>query len=365
MKVLYLINYAGAGGSEKYVYNLVDSFEGKRCSCVFAYNEDGLLAKQLQDKKLDSFKVEMKNPFDKKAAKAIADICRSNGVDIIHTHYPRENCIANLAKKYCKGVKVVYTNHMLMPNNLMWKLINRLIGSKTDRVIAVCGFGKELLVKNGYPKKKIEVIYNGAPEENGTDTAESTIRQELGIPQDAFVVCTLARFSPEKRMDFLVDVIEKARQKCGKKIYAIIAGDGDLYGEITEKIKAKGLEEYIKCPGYRKDGGNILKASDVFVNTSSTEALSFALVEALSFGKACVVSRVGGNVEVVNEESGCGFDVDAEDLEGFSDAVVRLCEDRELYEDMCRKAKLCAKEKFSLEQSIDKTFEVYKNVLNK
>ena len=79
MKVLYLINHAGAGGSEKYVLNLVKAYNGTKCKCCFAYNEPGLLSKQMAEEKIVTFNLEMKNPFDIKAAKALADICRKKG----------------------------------------------------------------------------------------------------------------------------------------------------------------------------------------------------------------------------------------------------------------------------------------------
>ena len=72
MNILYLINYAGSGGTEKYVYNLIEAFDGKVAKCHFAYNVAGRLSEQLSEMGIASLKVEMRHPFDVKAAKTIA-----------------------------------------------------------------------------------------------------------------------------------------------------------------------------------------------------------------------------------------------------------------------------------------------------
>ncbi len=362
MNVLYLINYAGNGGSEKYVYNLINAYNGKKCSCFFAYNEGGELAEQMAKDKIITFKVEMNSAFDISAAKSLARICRQNKIDIVHTHYPRENAVANLAKRYCKGLKVVYTNHFLTESPLLWKIINKTVCRTTDAIIAVCSASRDLLVKNGFPKKKINVIYNGAP--SSEDDSTSTLRNELSIGEDEFVVCTLSRFSSEKRMGFAVEAARILKSKTQRKFRFVLAGDGDELEAVKEKIKQYGLEDTVLCLGYRRDGANILKGSDAYINCSETEALSFAIVEAMSWAKPCVVSAVGGNTETVNEETQSGVCCNKDSAEEFADAFLRLMENKAFYESCKEGALKSFREKFSLEQSIRETFGVYEKVLN-
>ena len=72
LRVLYLINHAGKAGTEKYVYNLVKAYNGTKCECYFAYNEPGLLSEQMEEAGIPSLQLEMKHPFDLKAAKKLA-----------------------------------------------------------------------------------------------------------------------------------------------------------------------------------------------------------------------------------------------------------------------------------------------------
>ena len=63
----------------------------------------------MDDLGVPCFQVEMKSPFDIKAAKRLAAICKANKIDIIHSHYPRENYIAILAHLFYPKAKALYT----------------------------------------------------------------------------------------------------------------------------------------------------------------------------------------------------------------------------------------------------------------
>ena len=114
MKILYLLNYAGKGGTEKYVRDLVTEYHGKRAECFFAYDEEGLLLEQLKTIGVKCVKLPMKSVFDIAAAKNLANLCKENGIDIIHTQFPRENYIAVLSKLFNKKIKVFNTSHLIM-----------------------------------------------------------------------------------------------------------------------------------------------------------------------------------------------------------------------------------------------------------
>lgn len=360
MKVLYLINYAGGGGTEKYVLNLIESYTDAGIKCYFAYNEKGLLATQMAQRKISTFQFEMKNPFDLNAAKTLARICRQNKIDVIHAQHPRENCIACLSKLFYPGVSVVYTSHILLKNNTFWKIINRTVARGCDRIIAVCNAGKQLLSQNGFNTKKIDVIFNGVP--IPPQKSENDIRAELNISKDTFVICALTRYSAEKGVDFLVDTMQRLKGKTDRKFLLLIAGTGEEYDKIGEKIKSLELEDRIIRLGYRTDTPALLEACDLFINLSQTEALSFAIIEALSHAKPVVVTNVGGTSDIVNEKSCCGVAVEYGDVEGASDAVARLMQDRELYEKYCKGAFENVCENFNQALMLEKTCNVYKTL---
>jgi len=365
MKVLYLINYAGNAGTEKYVYNLIKAYEGKDTKCYFGFNVEGKLSEQIKELGIPYFQVNMRHPFDKKAAKIIADYCRTNNIDVIHTQYPRENYIALLSRKYYTGTKVVYTCHLTLKTNFLWKLTNKRLTKHNHKIISVCNNGKELLVGNGVDADKITVIYNGIKPHERTP-ANPNLRAELGIDEDTFVITTLARLHYSKGLEFLIDSIEKLDKIIKRNYVLLIGGDGELYDELKNRIEDKGLSEKIKLLGFRKDAYNILCGSDIYVNSSMClEALSFAILEALNASLPTVATNVGGNADIINDETGCGKIVEYGDTDAMANAIYELSENSEYFE-KCREN--CAKtinEVFNLEKIFEDTFDVYKKVMGK
>lgn len=359
LKVLYLINHAGKAGTEKYVYNLVKTFKEKDTKCYFAYSEPGLLSEQMENMGIESFRVTMEHPFDLKAAKQVAAICRENNIDVIHTQYPRENYIALLSRRYYSGTRVVYTCHLTLKTSFLWKITNKLLTKHNHRIISVCNNGKELLIGNGVPEDKIDVVFNGIrPSEEVVKNTEK--REELGIDPDTFVISTLSRYHMAKGLDFFTNSVYELKKKTDKKFVVLFLGDGELFDEIKNQIEALGLQNEIKQLGFRSDAAQILSMSDLYVNSAKCyEALSFAILEALDNALPVVATDVGGNSDIVNDETDCGILVDYGDTNAMSNAIKTMMEDREAYERFSQNARQTACEKFNLDVLLEETYKKY------
>ena len=73
MKVLYLLNFAGKAGTERYVETLVKYLsEDGRVEPYFVYNEGGLLVERLEAMGVPTKQLTMRSRFDFKAAKELA-----------------------------------------------------------------------------------------------------------------------------------------------------------------------------------------------------------------------------------------------------------------------------------------------------
>ena len=114
-----------------------------------------------------------------------------------------------------------------------------------------------------------------------------------------------------KGLDFLVNSMAELDKIIKRKYVLLIAGDGEYYDAIGEQIKDLGLQDKVLQLGYRTDTENILYGSDAYVNSSKCyEALSFAILEAMSKYLPIVATNAGGNGDIVNEKTDCGFLID-------------------------------------------------------
>ena len=111
-RVLHLLNYAGQGGTEQYIRTLLQAMEGQGVQAELACNEAGPLAQWAEARGLPVHSLAMASPFDRGAVKALAALCRDRKIDVIHTHYLRENYIALQAKGKVPGLRAVSYTHL-------------------------------------------------------------------------------------------------------------------------------------------------------------------------------------------------------------------------------------------------------------
>lgn len=356
MKVLYLINYAGKGGSEKYVEVLANTLIKKSVEVFFIYNEEGLLVDKMKELKVKTYKVNMKSPFDIGAAYKIFNFCKKNNIDIIHTQFPRENYLAIISKFFGCKAKVVYTSHINIKNNFIWKVTNSILTKKNSGIIAVCNSVKYLLISNKYPKDKIQVIFNGVQYNENYNS--------FSIENDTFVFVTLARLSLEKGILFLLESIKVLSTMTNKPFRLILAGDGPMEEEAKLYVKNHNLTKFVDFLGFCSNPKEILNKGNVFVNSSQSEALSFAILEAMAEGLPVIATNVGGNPDIINTNTNCGILVTFNNSLEMAEAMKKLIDDKELYNTLSKNSHNVIKSTFNIEQTINKTFKLYKDILN-
>ena len=362
MKVLYLLNHAGKAGTERYVETLVKylSADG-RVEPYFAYNEGGLLVERMEAMGVPCRQITMESRFDFKAAKALAALCEEWKIDLVHCHYLREHYTALLAKKYNKHIRVVYTNHFVMANNLITRLSNRWLDSKQDHIIAVCNIGKRQLIANGWSEPGIQVIFNAVDLEAWADDGSTgTLREELGIPADRFVMLIASRFAHDKGHAYLMRSLKRLNEISEVPFTMVLAGDGELL-EPTKALAAElGLtDEQVKFIGFRRDIKNLYKSANLYINSSEHEALSFLIVEAMAAGLPAVITDMAGNSDIIKTEADGGLLVTYDDPDSMASAVKRFMEEPGLLETCKANALKNIEERFEVHKMCAATFGVY------
>ena len=145
--------------------------------------------------------------------------------------------------------------------------------------------------------------------------------------------------------------------RSGRPAHLILAGEGELEGALRAQASELELQSFVHFLGRRSDIPAILAATDIFVLASRTEGMSNALLEAMAAGRPAVVTRVGGNPEVVAENA-TGLLVPPADAPGLAEALGRLYSDGALRERMGLAARARAAQAFSLDKTVGDYAEV-------
>lgn len=345
MNILYLINYAGAAGTEKYVENLMAAASRGGHRCHLCYAIPGALSENARQTGYPVLKLDMRSRRLFAAADELAAYCREQAIDVIHAQYPRENVIALLAKRKLPSLRVVFTSHLTIRQGRAWNYVNRKLTPRNHCVISVCQQGAALLEENGVCPDKIRVIPNGitpAPVER-----RDAIRQEFGLSSETFVFITMARYAPEKGLGWLLEVLTRLKELSKRPFVCLIAGTGEEFDAITGQVARRGLTEQVIQAGYRTDGAELLASADAYVSTALyNEAMSFAMLEAMGAALPVAVTDVGAGAELAD---GCGFVARPGDTETMAANLRRLLED----EALCRQLGLAAREKVCRDYDLD------------
>ena len=156
---------------------------------------------------------------------------------------------------------------------------------------------------------RLEVVHNAIEPPPAVDRA--AVRAELGLGDGEVAILYLGQL--EARKDPLL-AVRAARGLPGTTM--LDAGDGPQRDELG----AAGA----RMLGFRRDPERLLAAADVLVMPSRHEGLSFAVLEALASGTACVVSDGPGNPEAVGD---AGIVFPAGDEAALRTALQRLAAD--------------------------------------
>jgi len=349
MKILYLINYAGKAGSEKYVRELAEISRQKGASVFFAYNIHGPLAEHFVQQKIPTFQINMRNPLDVKAARALAKICREHKIDIVHAQYARENYIAILAKKFGSGAQVVFTAHFHIKNNFLWRCANKIFIRANSAVIAVCTSVKNLLVQNGVSAGKIHVIVNGV----------TPVENPRPVPPLPFTFVVVGRLSPEKGLMFLLASVKLLAKYKDSDFKVLIAGDGEQQQQMQQYIVENGLCDYVEMMGFCTDIPAVLRRGHVYISSSQSEALSFSVLEAMAESLPVIATNVGGFPDIVNDKTNCGILVEYGNEQALSTAMQTFMNDAKLYKTFSQNAIRNIEATFNIQTMADKTFNIY------
>ncbi|HHW49360.1 MAG TPA: glycosyltransferase family 4 protein [Clostridiaceae bacterium] len=366
LNVLHLINYPGKGGSEKYILSLVEKLQDKNCKFYICHSEDGPMLESAKKLGAEVINLKMRSPYDFKAALELKKLCKKLSIDIVHTHFLRENCIAALSKFLGNRVVLVNTYHLIGDENILLRLFNSLLTAVTDRIIAVSNAVKKKIASECINSRKIKVIHNGVDIEYWKGERDLKVRDELGVNRNAFMVTSIARFSEEKGHIFYLESIKEFKKlyyQDGRKntgdVKFVLVGDGEMLDECINFADMLGLSEDVIFTGYRLDVKDILHGSDLFVSHSKSEALGISILEALACSVPVIATDAGGPSEIISENNDCGMIVEYGDTEGMAKSILKFINDKSFY-DSCRENALkTVRAKFSLDKTVEETFNLY------
>ncbi len=208
--------------------------------------------------------------------------------------------------------------------------------------------------------KKFRVIYNGVNTDLFISRPElaPALRSELAIPRDRIVIGSVGRLVPIKDHKTLLQAAEILVRQ-GKNVHVLIVGSGSELPKLQAQAAAsQDLAGRTLFLGASDRVPELLNAMDVFVLPSISEGMSNTILEAMATGLPVVVSRSGGNTELVDGgHVGCLFD--PRDVEALARHLAHLADNAAVRRQFGQAARQRAIEQFSLSAMVQHYRDLY------
>lgn len=147
--------------------------------------------------------------------------------------------------------------------------------------------------------QRLSVIQNYInPEDLKPLRIRQEVREELNIPQDAFVVLHTGRLDPAKDHPTLLAAVQRVMEQKAT-LYCIIAGPGTKAIKNPDYLLDDEYAKRFRILGNRADVPDLLNAADLFVFPSVTEGQPNALLEAIIVGLPVVATDIKAHRELI------------------------------------------------------------------
>lgn len=286
--------------------------------------------------------------------------CRKHNIKIIHAHLPWAGFVSRIVHFFTK-IPTLYTEHNLQERyHFITRLLNKLTFNYQSVAIGVSDDVTNSIAKNINPRITAKTILNGVNTDSfvRNDVASrKTIRKQFNIPEEAFVVGTVAVFRFQKRLDLWLEILAATVNK-NPNIYGIIVGAGPLESEILAKHQQLGLEGKVIFAGLQTNVKPFYEAMDAFMMSSSFEGLPIALLEAMSMKCAILSTNAGGIKEVIQPKKD-GLLVNVDEWHQLEELLLELSMNTSRLNEFQIKARERVVNSFSIETMIGRLETIY------
>jgi glycosyltransferase involved in cell wall biosynthesis len=276
---------------------------------------------------VDYVEILERHSFDVRILRQLSELIRARSIDLIHSHDYKTDFLALLIAFRGRVIPVA-TVHGWIRNS--WRercyyVADRWLLRWFPVVIAVSGHIRDTLIEAGVQADRVVAIPNGVDHVSYRPAAgvRERVRSELGLGLGTIVLGAVGRLEPEKRFDLLLRLAAELK---AANIVVVIAGEGSMRPSLISQAASLGLTPRLLLLGQRMDVRDLLQAFDVYVQTSDTEGIPNAVLEAMATETPVVATNVGGTSELI-EDGTHGLLVPRGDVAALTAAVSAVLDD--------------------------------------
>ncbi|MBI5943837.1 MAG: glycosyltransferase family 4 protein [Chloroflexi bacterium] len=281
--------------------------------------------------------------------------------DIIHTHFAVPSGALAWALSILSGLPYVLTAHLGdVPGGVPEKTgqwfrwlepFTKPIWKRAKKVAAVSEFTRQLALQ--HYSVNVSVI------PNGVDVKHLAI-SDVKVNQPPQIIFA-GRFVHQKNPIAIVHILSQLKDLDWQ---CTMLGDGPMLEDVKQEIEKAGLNKRFSLPGWvtPEEVLEHFSKSDILFMPSFSEGLPVVGVQALAKGLAIVASRIGGFMDLVDENRN-GYLIDVRDNFAFAEKLRMIISNPPLLLQL-REASLKKSQDFDIQKIADRYQTIFQEVLN-
>lgn len=276
--------------------------------------------------------------------------------DVVHLHLPNPWATI-LALLYCGRSRLIISVHGITTRYRLLQIPEKFLTMaalrRAHQIVVSASENVGPYGLDGYGSR-ITVIPYGV-----SDPSSCSVQLLQPFGQEPFFLF-VGRLVYYKGLEYLIRAMSTVPGRL------VIVGDGPLRGSLISLIQSLSLGDRVKMAGYVSQNmlANYYQSCLAFVLPSITVSESFGLsaLEAMSFGKPLIVTRIGTGLETLVKDGENGFIVSPEDITELATALSAFLEDRDKARAFGEASRKLFNQRYSPQDTNAKLFELYQSI---
>lgn len=305
----------------------------------------------------------------------------TKNIDLIYVAStpPTQGALAALIK-IIKQVPFIYNLQDIFPDSLvgtglarkdglLWK-IGRVVENFTyrnaDKIIVISQDFKKNIMAKGVPEDKIEVVYNWVDEQAVTDIPKekNVLFDRYNLDRSKFYVTYNGNIGLTQNMDMLLEVAKAL--EANEEIGFVLVGNGAYLEQVKQIIKNRNVNNVTLLPFQPyEEISHVFSLGDVSlviskpgVGANSVPSKTWSIMSA---SRPVLANFDENELKTIIEENNCGIFTKAGDKVAFTDAILKLYNERELCKEMGANGRKFVMDNLTKEAGTQKYVDVIKS----
>lgn len=297
---------------------------------------------------------------DPRAIRNLRRLIARHAPDIVHTHDSHSLTPAALAARLVRPRPRV-VGHRRVDFHIRRSPLSRWKYARgPDRLIAVSGAVRNVLIEDGIPAARITVVHDGITLETPPVPTGGDLPERAGSGPGERLVLTIASTEDYKDHPTLIATASLLFERRPDVRWAVL-GTGGRFDEIVTAVERRGLADRLRYLGFVEDAVGLLPQADVFVLTSKTEGLGTSVLDAMAAGVPVVATAAGGIPEMI-EDGRTGLLAPPGDARSLAEAIDRVLADPSLARRLAEAAAERVRD-FDIARTVEGTERLYRELV--